>query len=87
MDPRWQYALVLGAALLHVLLVVAAYRVHADSLDADPAATADADGVACPECGAVNEPDYRFCRGCVGELPGGRARVGEGTGGAGRRTP
>ncbi len=26
--------------------------------------------VTCPECGAGNDPEYRFCRDCVAELPG-----------------
>lgn len=26
--------------------------------------------VVCPECAALNEPEYRYCRRCVGELSG-----------------
>jgi len=28
------------------------------------------DGVRCRECGAINEPKYRYCRGCAVESPG-----------------
>lgn len=38
--------------------------------------------ITCPACGTVNEYGYRFCRSCVGDLPGGRQRGG---GGAGHR--
>lgn len=44
------------------------------------------DGVACPNCGEVNEPDYRYCRQCVSELPSGVSFLPESTGPQGRRT-
>ncbi|MDH5020912.1 zinc ribbon domain-containing protein [Halobacterium rubrum] len=28
------------------------------------------DGVECPRCGTENDPEYRFCRSCVAQLPG-----------------
>lgn len=37
----------------------------------DAAATSAGDAVACPACGAENDTEYRFCRACVEELPGG----------------
>ena len=27
--------------------------------------------ITCPHCGADNEPDFRYCRNCIGELRGG----------------
>lgn len=47
----------------------------------DDGAGADDDGaagatVACPECGAENDPAFRYCRDCVAELPGGTPLTG-----------
>ena len=42
--------------------------------DANPASDSSraVDGtIACEECGAENEAEYRFCAHCVSELPGG----------------
>lgn len=36
--------------------------------------------VTCPECGADNDPEYRYCRDCVAELPGSDEIVGGPTG-------
>lgn len=38
--------------------------------DSAAASAAPGERVACPECGAANNPGYRFCRRCVSELPG-----------------
>jgi len=32
--------------------------------------------VTCPTCGTENESGYRFCRACVGALPGGGHEIG-----------
>lgn len=32
--------------------------------------TPDGSTVACPACGAANEPEYQYCRACVARLPG-----------------
>lgn len=37
----------------------------------DRSAAAESE-VECRHCGTENEPDYRFCRECVSELPGAR---------------
>ncbi|MFB6302713.1 MAG: hypothetical protein ABEH78_07630 [Haloferacaceae archaeon] len=42
------------------------------------------DRVRCPNCRTANEPGYRFCRQCLGELPGG-GRAGAGASAARRR--
>jgi len=36
-------------------------------------AVAGGDGVRCRHCGTENEPGYRFCSCCLGELRGGRS--------------
>jgi hypothetical protein len=69
-------------SLLHLLALACAYRNRPDAGgdgDASGRDAAAADGpadhvrgedVEYPECGAVNARGYRFCRRCVGELPG-----------------
>ena len=32
--------------------------------------TAETETIECPTCGTVNEAGYRYCRSCLGELPG-----------------
>jgi hypothetical protein len=47
-------------------------REDADAPDTsapDPAAEPGAEAVDCPKCEAENDPGYRYCRGCVSELP------------------
>jgi hypothetical protein len=41
----------------------------AEGGDQSAAARGD-DGVECPRCGTENDPEYRFCRSCVAQLPG-----------------
>lgn len=74
-------AILLGVHLV-VLLYAATVRARgswsaADSVNlaSDEGESRDEDGVCrCPECGAENEAEYRFCRSCVAELPGGTVR-------------
>lgn len=75
MTPEpWLYVLlfVVGTQLLTVAY---AFR-RGQSPESDAAATAavgpseGADGVLCPDCGARNEPEYRYCGHCVSALPG-----------------
>mgnify|MGYP000117195005 CR=1 FL=1 len=42
----------------------------ATGVDGETTDHAHGEDVECPECGAVNGRDYRFCRRCVAELPG-----------------
>jgi hypothetical protein len=44
---------------------------------------ADEDAVRCRHCGTENEPGYRFCSGCAGELGGAAAAPGDPLGGHG----
>jgi hypothetical protein len=48
---------------------------------ADAAVTGGAGGVECRDCGARNEPGYRFCRSCAAELSGGAGDDGDDPGG------
>ncbi len=59
---------VLVAALLSVTLGWVAARRTAQR-GADRSGD-DRGSVTCPTCGAENDPGYRYCRGCVSELPG-----------------
>lgn len=73
-EGEWLFAslaILLGAHL--VLLGYAALarwrEVSARTDDAD--SSSDDDEVClCARCGAENDPDYRFCRNCIAELPG-----------------
>jgi len=42
------------------------------------------DGIRCRECGATNEPEYRYCRGCAVELPGANSLRSPSSGPSGR---
>lgn len=87
MDQTWLAGALVLVTILHVLVLVAALRVrrggsHSERSSAD---VADA-GVACPDCGARNEPAFRFCRGCATELPGRGVAGAGGESATGRRT-
>ncbi|MFB6103436.1 MAG: hypothetical protein ABEJ73_12850 [Haloplanus sp.] len=49
-----------------------------------PADTPAPATIRCPNCGSANDPDYRFCRECVAELPGGAAYAPRGASSFGR---
>ncbi|WP_299333265.1 DUF7577 domain-containing protein [Haloplanus sp.] len=71
----WLYALlivVVGAQLLTVAYVSRRIRFHENdaSPTAGPGRSAGSEEVVCPDCGAKNEPGYRYCGRCVSELPG-----------------
>jgi ribosomal protein L40E len=42
------------------------------------------DGVRCRECGAINEPEYRYCRDCTVELSGANSLRSPSSGASGR---
>lgn len=68
--------LIVGALLFllgHAVVLLFVYRLRSDGLSpfGDDAEDGDAGAVACQECGAANDGEYRFCRSCAAELPGG----------------
>ena len=61
-------ALVAGLFALHLAVVWLARR-HRDGRAVDERPNRLADGrLRCPGCGAVNEPEFQFCRECVAKL-------------------
>lgn len=66
MEGYWLLGAVLALAALQVAAVLYARRARRGGDER----TASGD-VECPGCGAVNGTDYRYCRRCVSELPGG----------------
>jgi hypothetical protein len=72
---QWQPGLVAVAVGLHLLAVGLAYRRR--DRTSEPTASAperhpvgrEAGVIECPTCEAENDPDYRYCRSCVSELP------------------
>ena len=70
---QWQFALLMGVLAFHLLAAGLAYRHQ----EASPAVTSASDAIdqdakiiRCPECNSKNDFGYRYCRSCVGELPG-----------------
>lgn len=69
----WFYAAI-GVVTGAHLLALAYVALARDGTPWSRPADRDGDGsgpdtCACPDCGAENDPEYRFCRRCVGELP------------------
>lgn len=74
------WALEIVAAFAAVQLLALAYfyyrgltgTTNGDSQGLAPAAPddGDRDAVQCSECGAENDPGYRYCRDCVADLSG-----------------
>lgn len=89
MGPAWVLATLLVLTVAHLALVALAARG-----DWGPAGTetGDAlgrpdDGIECPDCGTVNQPEYRYCRQCVATLPGPMPSVRASERATGRRIP
>lgn len=83
---QWLLGLVIGGLAVNALFAYYAHRSFRRLREApdsevstheDDVAATDDSGVTCLHWGTENEPEYRFCRSCVSELPG--------TGGYGRR--
>lgn len=68
MDQAWLTAALVGATVLHAVVLFAAVRTRRARRRSSEAAV-DGVGLACPDCGAENEPGFRYCGACVAELP------------------
>jgi uncharacterized paraquat-inducible protein A len=80
----WLVALAALLFGLHAAVVVYLYRKATDSIDptdllespgedlppVDETTGRDDEHIACPTCGAPNDPSYRFCRRCISDLSG-----------------
>lgn len=87
MADAWLIGALVVATAVHLLLFVVTLRVRrAAEESSDEAAADDTTGLTCPDCGADNEPEFRFCRECVTELPGNGPAGAGGGAAAGRRT-
>ncbi len=77
MTPEpWMVAAVALFVLGHAVILLFVYRLRRGGTSAlsATAATSGNDGasaVCCRECGIENDDNYRFCRQCAAELPGG----------------
>lgn len=85
MDQAWLTAALVGVTVLHAVVLFASVRTRRARRRSSEAAV-DGDGLACTDCGAENEPGFRYCGACVAELPGTGAAGGGGGATADRRT-
>ena len=74
LDSQWYLGVWLAVMVSHVVVLYGLYRRQQTA--GEMAAAADADAVTvengiveCPDCGTVNDTDYRYCGGCATQLP------------------
>lgn len=69
MTPRWLFAAIGLLVALHlavlVYAVVGSSPARQEGSKVEPAASQ----LQCRNCGEANQPEYRYCRQCVAELP------------------
>lgn len=94
MSPDWVIGVLSVLLLVHVLGVTYAliqrgllkfdgeYRVRAHDYES----AISENSVRCPHCNTENGTEYRYCRGCVSELPTRMALESGSSGAQGRRT-
>ena len=73
LDSQWYLGVLLAGIAAHLVVLYGTYRrqqaageVAADG-DAD-AVTVENSVINCPDCGAANDADYRYCSGCARQL-------------------
>lgn len=73
MAQPWVYGAIVLLVVLHGAALLYAYRTGQRQIGQPNTESAGKDvtgeGIECPDCGALNERGYRYCRQCVGELP------------------
>ena len=74
LDRQWYLGVSLAVMSSHVVVLYGLYR--RQQAAGEIAAAGDADAVPvengvieCPDCGTDNDADYRYCGGCVQQLP------------------
>ena len=70
MEAAWLYVALFALVAVQLVVIYLNLAAQRDRNAGDDAVDASADAVTCPDCGTENEREYRFCRRCVGELPG-----------------
>ena len=88
LDSQWYLGVLLAGIAAHLVVLYGTYRRQQPAGDATAATDADAatveNGVVeCPDCGTVNDADYRYCGGCAQQLPHATTLDRQHTGGAG----
>jgi len=85
LDSRWYLGVLLAGIAAHLVVLYGTYRRQ----QAASEVAADGDGdtmtvengvITCPDCGAANDADYRYCGGCATQLPHAGALNQQGTG-------
>ncbi|MGM0370951.1 MAG: DUF7577 domain-containing protein [Halobacteriota archaeon] len=74
LDQHWQIGLLLVIGVLHLLVYLQFRRLSRETSTETAEPTSERrdeeqETVVCAECGAANEPGFRYCRVCATELP------------------
>lgn len=74
-SEAWLFIPFLLLGLLHIMFVLYSSTRNGGLFNQETETAtvrnAEDDAISCPDCGTHNEIEYRFCRECVSELPGG----------------
>ncbi len=68
--PEWFIGYFVGIAALQLMMFW--YLIRRRGGTSERAAELEEGEVVCPKCDTRNDTSYRYCRSCVGELPGTR---------------
>jgi len=70
LDSQWYLGVWLAVTAAHLVVLYGLYRRQRATGNADTEAVQIDDGtIECPDCGAANDADYRYCGGCATQLP------------------